>query len=142
MNNEQYKQIIDEAYNVYLSITPSGHVVGNDSDPLGKLMLYKGQRCHLSGYAILERFTKEEFLNKCKTDQEFSERFAIKIEERELSLEEREKIATELYPQLNETSDDALINSRPFFNEFADSINIPTKQITLTYQKKKLEVYE
>jgi hypothetical protein len=33
--------------------------------------------------------TQEEFINKCKTDTEFSENWGLKIEERELSLEER-----------------------------------------------------
>lgn len=33
---------------------------------------------------------EEEFINKCKTDSEFSEKWGLKIEERELSLEEKE----------------------------------------------------
>jgi len=36
---------------------------------------------------------KEEFINKIKTDDEFSEIWGFKIEERELSLEERTKLA-------------------------------------------------
>ena len=37
-----------------------------------------------------ELLSQEEFINKCKTDSEFSERWGLKIEERELSLEEKE----------------------------------------------------
>jgi hypothetical protein len=33
--------------------------------------------------------TQEEFIDKCKTDTEFSEKWGLNIEERELSLEER-----------------------------------------------------
>ena len=36
-----------------------------------------------------ELLSQEEFINKCKTDTEFSERWGLKIEERELSLKER-----------------------------------------------------
>jgi hypothetical protein len=87
-------------------------------------------------------YYKEEFIDKCKTDQEFSQRWGLKIEERELSLEEREKIAITKYPQLNETPHGALIDSRPFSNEFGDSLNIPTKLITITYNNKTIESYE
>ena len=86
--------------------------------------------------------SKETFVNECKTDKEFSEKWGLKIEERELSLEEREKIAITKYPQLNETPHGALINSRPFSNEFGDSLNIPTKLITITYNNKTIENYE
>ena len=33
--------------------------------------------------------SKEEFINKCKTDPEFSEKWGLKIEERELNTQER-----------------------------------------------------
>ena len=88
------------------------------------------------------KLTQNEFINKCKTDLEFSEKWGLTIEERELSLEEREKIAITKYPQLNETPHGALIDSRPFSNEFGDSLNIPTKLITITYNDKTIESYE
>jgi hypothetical protein len=79
MSKERYNQIIDEVYNSYVNVVPYGHVVGSDSDPRRKLMVYKGETCHSSGYPILQRFTKEEFINKIKTDQEFSDKFGLKI---------------------------------------------------------------
>jgi hypothetical protein len=88
------------------------------------------------------KLTQNEFINKCKTDPEFSEKWGLTIEERELSLDEREKIAITKYPQLNETPHGALIDSRPFSNEFGDSLNIPTKLITIKYNDKKIESYE
>ncbi len=81
MSKERYNQIIDEVYNSYVNVVPYGHVVGSDSDPRRKLMVYKGETCHSSGYPILQRFTKEEFINKIKTDQDFSDKFGLKIKE-------------------------------------------------------------
>lgn len=37
-----------------------------------------------------ELLSQEEFINKCKTNPEFSKTWGLKIEERELSLEEKE----------------------------------------------------
>jgi|LakMenE01Jun11ns_1017448.scaffolds.fasta_scaffold9312118_3 hypothetical protein len=78
--------------------------------------------------------TQEEFINKCKTDTEFSERWGLKIEERELSDKERvilygqkTNIDTSFFPVLRET-----LNFH----------NIPTKLITITYNDKTIESYE
>jgi len=118
-NNEKYNQIIDEVYEKY------------------------EQKIISEGYYMLVAVgwpsTKEEFINKCKTDQEFSERWGLKIEERELSLEERMQIWNERIKGLfimliwghDKTQEESL-------NEH----NIPNKQITLTYQDEKIEVYE
>jgi hypothetical protein len=77
---------------------------------------------------------QEEFINKCKTDTEFSERWGLKIEERELSDKERvilygqkTNIDTSFFPVLRET-----LNFH----------NIPTKLITITYNDKTIENYE
>ena len=86
--------------------------------------------------------TIDSFVRECKKDSEYTTLWGLKIEERELSLEEREKIAITKYPQLNETPHGALIDSRPFSNEFGDSLNIPTKLITVTYNDKTIESYE
>ena len=139
MSKERYNQIIDEVYNSYVNVVPYGHVVGSDSDPRRKLMVYKGETCHSSGYPILQRFTKEEFINKIKTDQEFSEKWGLKVEERELSLEERMQIWNERIKGLfimliwghDKTQEESL-------NEH----NIPNKLITLTYQDESIQFYE
>jgi len=89
-----------------------------------------------------KKMSKEEFIEFIKTNNEFSKKLGLTIKERELSLEEREKIAITKYPQLNETPHGALIDSRPFSNEFGDSLNIPTKLITVTYNDKTIENYE
>jgi hypothetical protein len=73
--NEKYNQIIDEVYKNYL-IEDVKILPNMPKDTMTEL-----------GY----RLTQEEFINKCKTDPEFSKKWGLKIEERELSLEERRK---------------------------------------------------
>jgi hypothetical protein len=75
--------------------------------------------------------SKEEFINKCKTNPEFSNKWGLKIEERELSLEERSTI------QIN-TNDYASF----YTEEELNTNNIPTKQITLEYNNEKTYYYE
>jgi hypothetical protein len=80
--------------------------------------------------------SKEQFINKCKTDPEFSEKWGLKIEERELNTQER-----------NEWFQIHLNGNNPFmksdWKDFElDQQNIPTKQITLEYNNEKIESYE
>jgi thymidylate synthase len=65
--------------------------------------------------------------------------YSFQFYTRELSLKEREKIAITKYPQLNETPHGALINSRPFSNEFGDSLNIPTRTISLMWNQRSVD---
>jgi hypothetical protein len=71
----------------------------------------------LNGEGIL---TRGEFINKCKTDTEFSERWGLKIEER-TTLE-----------QVDQTNP-VLKGSTTLY---------PRKLITITYNDTKLESYE
>jgi hypothetical protein len=78
--------------------------------------------------------TQEEFINKCKTDPKFSEKWGLKIEERELKYHERRKYrANTIGTNYNQTEDD-------FYD--LDKYNIPTKLITITYNNKTIESYE
>ena len=86
--------------------------------------------------------TKEVFIHEIKTNPEFAKQWGLKIEERELSVEEREKLAIDKYPRLNEIPYGALVDIQPFTNEFGDSLNIPTKLITVTYNNQTIESYE
>jgi len=80
-------------------------------------------------------WSQEEFINKCKTDTEFSERWGLKIEERELTPKERIELAggriQDKYPALVEMS-----------LRVCDERDIPTKLITITYNGKTIESYE
>ena len=78
-------------------------------------------------------YGKEEFINKCKTDPEFSETWGLKIEERELSLEERIKYYETTLGRLHFI---------PPTIDILDKENIPTKLITITYNTETIESYE
>ena len=110
MNKEKYNQIIDEVYKNYFLIKSM------EKGPFGN-----------SGLIL----PKEEFINKCKTDPEFSEKWGLKIEERKLSLEERRKLAK---------YDSEFVS--PMTVESWDRNNIPTKQITMDYKQEKIYYYE
>ena len=117
MNKEQ-QELLDEAYKNYLKDLMRDNVSKDDPN-----------------YILL---SKEEFVNKCKTDTEFSENWGLKIEERELSLEERRALVTqEMFNQIyNGGGPESLSHSE--INQW----NIPTKLITITYKDTIIESYE
>ena len=81
---------------------------------------------------------KEEFIEEIKTDSEFSEKWGLTIEERELSFNERIKhIVNSLEsnaPLLMENDDKTI--------QWLDKNNVPTKLITITYNDKTITSYE
>ena len=91
MNKEQ-QELLDGAYENYLK---GGHIKWLNqmevSTPAGKMN-------------IPIPYTQEEFINKCKTDSEFSQRWGLKIEEQTI-LEQVDqnnpmlKGSTALYPR-------------------------------------------
>jgi hypothetical protein len=80
--------------------------------------------------------TIQEFIKKIKTDDEFSKKWGLKIEERELSLEERKKLYEGEFTPGIEITNDHWLNSK------LTTRNIPTKLITLEYNGIKIESYE
>jgi hypothetical protein len=83
--------------------------------------------------------TIQEFIKKIKTDDKFSEKWGLMIEERELSLEERyDLIEKDKHTQFVKW--ESLGTDR--IKEVLDKENIPTKLITITYNDKKIENYE
>ena len=124
MNKEQQK-LLDDAYENYWNNHP-------DAD---KIFQYEGSSI------VTRRMTEDEFVDMVKTDIEFSERWGLIIEERELSLEERKEI------MVKNKLDEVTINM--FFNKTLDKPkqdmyenSIPTKLITITYNDKTIESYE
>jgi hypothetical protein len=97
----------------------------------------------LNGEGIL---TRGEFINKIKTDAEFSERWGLKIEERELSDEERGELFRKTYP--GKSVDDfapsgmEVQSIRHQLDTRYNKANIPTKLITITYKGRKIDSYE
>ena len=134
MNKEQ---IIDEVYKNYEKITNDFQLENPIDDFIIKTL--RGEMIKIEtedgdDYRIL---TQEEFINKCKTDSEFSERWGLKIEERELSAVERMEYYGKHF--MKETDSKT-------FDELCqidyDKLNIPTKLITITYKNEKIESYE
>ena len=125
MSKERYSNIIDEVFKKYADShwTPPE----NPDGPLlsGKLWSLKPIQ-----------HSKETFINECKTDKEFSERWGLKIEEQELSHDERiilmnKKLGvTDTLPQYYNTDDEM------------DKNNVPTKVITVTYNNETIEFHE
>ena len=108
MNKEKYNEIIDEVYDKYTT-----KYVGYDDVP-----------------------SKELFLFEIRTNKEFSEKWGLKIEERELNTQER-----------NEWFQVHLNGNNPFmksdWKDFElDQQNIPTKLTTITHNNEKIESYE
>jgi hypothetical protein len=129
MNKEQ-QELLDEANNNYLNKCL-------DKKWMKENVFFDGSSNH-------HLYLKEEFINKCKTDSEFSEKWGLKIEERELSLEERCDEYIKRHPK--ETNDGVLnykwIGDNLCTHEDYDKWNIPTKLITITYKENKIESYE
>jgi hypothetical protein len=84
------------------------------------------------GEEKVDKISKDWFINKIKTDTEFSQRWELKIEERELFMEERWKMA-DLTPNMTEFD---------YCNKLCDEHNVPNKLITITYNDKIIESYK
>ena len=124
MNNEQ-QELLDEAYKNY-----------------SKKMMYHPVENWLddgNGEKTYRQLSQEEFINKCKTDTEFSERWGLRIEEKELNGSERYTIARQ-YGLCPKYSNIGLENCTE--EEHYNKYNVPTKLITATYNDKTIESYE
>ena len=122
MNKEQ---IIDEVYENY-----SKEYEKDNS--IGMCLLYK----RLDGKKTYRKLDKEMFVGLCNHDKTFSEKWGLKIEERELSLEERKSIYE------TENTNGIEVENNHWLESKLKTRNIPTKLITVTYNNEKIESYE
>jgi hypothetical protein len=115
MSKERFDQVIDEVYQNYAET--------HENEPF--IMINE------------MGLSREEFIKMATNNYEFGFLFGIRINERELSLEERERLYREHCIEhfwalkLNETNE-----------AHYERANIPTKLITLTYNNETIEVYE
>ena len=92
--------------------------------------------------------SKELFLFEIRNNPEFSERWGLKIEERELNQGERQSILEHkgpVYQGVLRSKAKKYKTSKKIFeviDQTCDEFNIPTKLITITYNDKKIEIYE
>jgi hypothetical protein len=137
MSKEQ-QELLDEVYKNYVKWWEKS----DDSCNLTEEQSNKWLKL-IDGGLQWAPFSQEEFINKCKTDTEFSEKWGLKIEERELSHDERFRIAyknLELRKKLEAQS--KMLHYPDGHNKVMDDANIPTKLITITYNDKTIESYE
>jgi hypothetical protein len=119
MNKEQ-QELLDEVYENYWNSHPDAE----------KTFQYEGHNIET------RRMTKDEFVDMVKTDDEFAEKWGLKIEKRELSDDERSEIRDMQYFKNN------LYQALKGSDTKIDWENIPTKLITITYNNKTVESYE
>lgn len=110
MNNEQ-QQIIDEVYDKWIKYSWNSRIYPNQND-------------------------KDIFIDRIKTEPDFSIHWGLKIEERELSLKERYELMKKLDNWVS------VHYKEPKTMEYMDSQNIPTKAITITYKDKTIESHD
>jgi hypothetical protein len=132
MNKEQ-QELLDEAFNQF-----SKYKMENFDDTRWDVIIEMNTSDNTKPYFVTGRpLIKEEFINKCKTDTEFSQRWGLKIEERELNLEERAK-----WLEDNKGYDLLVGNlDHDHIREVVEE-EAPTKLITVTYKNKTIESYE
>jgi hypothetical protein len=82
---------------------------------------------------VKRSYTQQEFINKCKTDDEFSEKWGLTIEERELSLEERYELMKKLDNWVS------VHYKEPKTMEYMDKHNIPTRAISLMWNQRSCD---
>jgi hypothetical protein len=130
MNNtdNQYMDLIGDAYKNYISKAS----MSNDKDCLVR----QKEGSYLKEMRL---FTQEEFINKIKTDDEFTKKWGVKVEVRELSLDER-------YVLANINGSKEKLPGEPNYTEeqqhsMLDEL-VPTKAISLTYDNRTEVIYE
>jgi hypothetical protein len=136
MNNERYEQIIDEVYGQFTKYKME-NLYDTRWDVIMEMNVSDKNKPY---FATGRSLTKEEFINKCKTNQEFSERWGLNIEEKELSQSERIFWIMSNRPEQ--------LGSQNYLDgdgKGIKSINydgVPTKLITITYKNETIENYE
>jgi hypothetical protein len=134
-NNEKYNQIIDDVYKSYIKSFFEGQLKENyisggyDFDDYYTAIMDVQNFLGLPG-----PISQKEFINKIKTDGDFSKEWGLKIEERELSLEERTKY--------KKKRDGIVRTFASYTHQMLDGSNIPTKLIAISYNNETIESYE
>jgi hypothetical protein len=123
--NEEQPDLLNEAYENYKK-----EIIRQRELQKEEVNRLRSQRKRLK-VDLIKLLSKEEFIDKCKTNKEFSEKWGLKIEERELSEIDRINWAI-----INR----GVTPSAP--PKELDRLQIPTKLITVTYNDKTIESYE
>ena len=137
LSKKEQQELVNEAYIKYQNQTMF------HTDDLMSLKESDGMNMSTGEKTkVYRQFAPVEFINKCKTDKEFSEKWGLTIKERELSLEERFNIR---YPGGKFSVFQENYPNTHFYNDphsLLDAFNIPTRLITITYHDKTIKSYE
>lgn len=122
--------LIDDAYKNYLRKCV-------DIKWMKENVFYDGSSNH-------HLYLQEEFINKVKMDEKFSQKWDITIETRELSLLERRDIARVEVPpgKLDPPTNWSKVIADGHYHSTYDYFNIPTKLTTINYNGQTQEIYE
>ena len=113
MNKEKYNQIIEEAYVNYKKyIDTQRNIQRKEVQRLRS----EGKRVKVT---LIELLSKEEFINKCKTDSEFSEKWGLNI--------------LETYDLVPHTED---------FGDVTITRPIRKNKLIIVYKNEIIEIYE
>lgn len=124
---DQYREIIEMAYQNYVT------TVKNSIDLATREGILKP-----GGPNDYNYLSKETFVRRIKSDKGFSKDWELKIEERELDLDERRKLVTlEMHREIYNAGDSSTLSHSEI-----DQWNVPTKVVTVTYKGETIEVYE
>jgi hypothetical protein len=116
-NNKEQQELLDDAYKNFVKSVENNRPAGY----------------------VRKVITKSDFIKESNFNKDFREYWGLKIEERELSLEERyDLIEKDKHSQFVKWQ--SLGTNR--IKEVLDEHNIPTKLITITYNDKTIESYE
>jgi hypothetical protein len=135
MSKEKYKKIFDEAYENYCDVSKT------------KIIKTPNGETHISPPSHYNFKSKEAFIVKVRADEEFAKKWGLMFESRDLTREE----LCEREPKLNEIYDRKLeVIRRQAYQEAAELRyeekrileTLPSRVITLTYNKETIEVYE
>jgi hypothetical protein len=111
-NNKEQQELLDDAYKNFVKSVENNRPAGY----------------------VRKVITKSDFIKESNFNKDFREYWGLKIEERELSLEERHDIKEQY-------GFDCRKLAKPSIEQL-DAANIPTKLITITYNDKTIESYE
>ena len=150
MNKEQ-QEILDDAFSQFRK-----YKMENLYDTRWDVIIEMNTSDNTKPYfATGRRLSQEEFINKCKTNKEFSEMWGLRIKERELKKNsgwERYELLLkrisekELQEKYKDDERATWLGFKKFTlvnaNYICDKENIPTKLITITYNDKTIESYE
>ena len=95
-------------------------------------------------HKYLPSLSKEQFIERIKTDSEFAETWEVSVNRRELTFEERCEIQIDKLDGMYSSEKNIFIHHSidDVKRITMDKNNIPKKVISLTYNNKTIEIYE